>query len=192
MTDQTSVEIVATEPKYRGWCSILLAQVRYPDGHMVAREIEDHGRAACVLPYDPRRRTVLLVRQLRVPPLHAASVATLLEAPAGLIDPGEDGASAARREAMEEVGVRLGTLERVASAWTMPGISTERMELFLGTYAAADRSGTGGGIEDESIEVVELPLAELAAAADAGTLDDMKTLVLVQSLRLKHPHLFGR
>lgn len=186
------VEIIATEPKYRGWCSILLAQVRFPDGHVVAREIEHHGFAACVLPYDPVRRTALVVRQLRLPPLHAAGVAAVLEAPAGLIDPGEDGAAAARREAMEEVGLRLATLERVASAWTMPGISTERMDLFLGTYAAADRSGTGGGIEDESIEVIELPLAELAAAADAGTLDDMKTLALVQTLRLKQPHLFGR
>jgi nudix-type nucleoside diphosphatase (YffH/AdpP family) len=185
-----SVEIIGTEEKYSGWCTLLVAQVRYPDGRIVKREIEDHGRAACVLPYDPARKTALLVRQLRVPPLHAGGEATIIEAPAGLIDPGEDGPTAARREAMEEVGVRLTSLDLVSSAWSMPGISTERMDLLLGVYAAADRTGTGGGIDDEGIEVVEMPLGALAAMADAGTLNDMKTLVLVQTLRLKRPDLF--
>ena len=185
-----AVEIIGTEEKYRGWCRLLLAQVLYPDGRIVKREIEDHGRASCVLPYDPARMTALLVRQLRVPPLHAGGDATLLEAPAGLIDPGEDGDTAARREAMEEVGVRLTSLDLVSSAWSMPGISTERMDLFLGLYAAADRTGAGGGIDDEGIEVAEMPLSELAAMADAGTMNDMKTLVLVQTLRLRRPELF--
>jgi nudix-type nucleoside diphosphatase (YffH/AdpP family) len=186
-----SVEIIGTEEKYRGWCTLLLAQVRYPDGRIVKREIEDHGRAACVLPYDAARKTALLVRQLRLPPLYAGGEATILEAPAGLIDPGEDGSTAARREAMEEVGVRLASLDLVSSAWSMPGISAERMDLFLGLYAAADRTGAGGGIDDEGIEVVEMPLSALAAMADAGTLNDMKTLVLVQTLRLRRPELFG-
>jgi nudix-type nucleoside diphosphatase (YffH/AdpP family) len=186
-----SVEIIGTEEKYRGWCNLLLAQVRYPDGRIVKREIEDHGRAACVLPYDATCRTTLLVRQLRVPPLYAGGEATTLEAPAGLIDPGEDGATAARREAMEEVGVHLASLEHVISAWTMPGVSAERIDLFLGLYAAADRTAAGGGIDDEGIEVVEMPLSELAEMADAGTLNDMKTLVLVQTLRLRRPELFG-
>jgi len=185
-----SVEIIGTEEKYRGWCTLLLVQVRYPDGRIVKREIEDHGRASCVLPYDAARKTALLVRQLRVPPLYAGGEAALLEAPAGLIDPGEDGEAAARREAMEEVGVRLVSLDRVTSAWSMPGISAERMDLFLGVYAVADRTGTGGGIDDEGIEVVEMSLSELAAMADAGTLNDMKTLVLVQTLRLRRPELF--
>ena len=92
---------------------------------------------------------------------------------------------------MEEVGVRLASLDLVSSAWSMPGISAERMDLFLGVYAAADRTGVGGGIDDEGIEVVEMPLSELAAMADAGTLNDMKTLVLVQTLRLRRPELFG-
>ena len=185
-----SIEIIGTEEKYHGWCTLLLAQVRYPDGRIVKREIEDHGRASCVLPYDPARKTALLVRQLRLPPLYAGGEATILEAPAGLIDPGEDGSTAARREAMEEVGVRLTSLDLVTSAWSMPGISAERMDMFLAAYATADRTGAGGGIDDEGIEVVEMPLSELAAMADAGTLNDMKTLVLVQTLRLRRPELF--
>ena len=44
--------------------------------------------------------------------------------------------------------------------------------------------------EDEDITAVELKLAELAALADTGKLADIKTLVLVQTLRLRRPDLF--
>ena len=76
----------------------------------------------------------------------------------------------------------------------MPGISTERMDLYLGEYSEGDRVAAGGGIDDENegIEVVELPLAEVAAMADDGRLADMKTLLLVQTLRLRRSELFKR
>jgi nudix-type nucleoside diphosphatase (YffH/AdpP family) len=189
----TTPRIVRLETKYRGWCTLHVATVQLPDGRTVPREIEDHGPAASVLPYDPARRVALLVRQFRTPTLHAGGGGALLEAPAGLIDPGEDSATAARREAMEEVGVRLATLEPVAEAWTMPGVSAERMAMFLGVYAQDDQIGAGGGIasEHEDIEVVELPLVALAAMADQGALTDLKTFALVQTLRLKRPDLFA-
>ena len=59
-------------------------------------------------------------------------------------------------------------------------------------YAAEDRTGEGGGLagEHENITVVEMPLAELRDRADRNALDDMKTLCLVQTLRLRRPDLF--
>jgi hypothetical protein len=74
----------------------------------------------------------------------------------------------------------------------MPGISTETIHLFLAAYSATDRVAAGGGLEaeNEEIDVVEMALAELAAMADAGRLGDLKTLALVQSLRLRRPELF--
>lgn len=188
----TAPQILGVEPKYRGWCTLYLATVRLADGRTITREIEHHGNAACVLPYDPVRRMALVVRQFRTPPLYAGGVATLIEAPAGLIDPGEDGAAAARREAMEEVGLRLASLEPVTNAWTMPGISSERMALFLGRYVQADHVAKGGGVasEHEEIEVIEMPLAALAAMAESGALADLKTFALVQTLRMKRPELF--
>jgi len=186
----SGAKIVSVETKYRGWCRLLVATIRLPDGKTITREVEDHGAAACVLPYDPDRRVALVIRQLRGPVLHAGGSATIVEAPAGLIDPGEDAQTTARREAMEEVGVRLTTLELAVAAWTMPGISTENMPLFLGEYRAADRVTAGGGDSGEQIEVVELPLRELAAMADDGRLADLKTFALVQTLRLRRPELF--
>ena len=49
------------------------------------------------------------------------------------------------REALEEVGVRLDAVDAVASAFSCPGVSTERLFLFLGAYQASDRVEAGGG-----------------------------------------------
>ena len=157
------------------------------------REIEQHGDAVAVLPYDPERRVALLVTLPRAPVLFRGEPSDFLEAPAGLIDTGEQPADAARREALEEVGVGLGALEPAGQTWSLCGISTEQMSLFLAPYRAADRTGTGGGlaVEHENITVSEVPLAELQKLADANALVDMKTLALVQTLRLRHPHLFA-
>src|SRR5256885_17801 len=183
-------EIIQAETKYRGWCRLLLATIRLSGGEVVTREIEDHGRAACLLAYDPHRRTALVVRQLRAPVLYTTQKEYLIEAIAGLIDEGEEPEKCARREAVEEAGLRLTSIEHVTSAWTMPGISTERIDLFLGEYSQSDRVGPGGGDVDESIEVIELTLAELATMAEAGALTDLKTLLLFQTLRARRPELF--
>ncbi len=74
----------------------------------------------------------------------------------------------------------------------MPALSTERAHLFLATYHAGDRVAAGGGLahEGEDIDVVELPLAELASMIDTGERLDLKVLFLVQILRLRRPDLF--
>ena len=183
--------VVAVETLSEGWGKLLKLTVEQPDGNRIKREVEDHGAAVAVLPYDPERRTAVLVRQFRTPVFHVAGEDHLLEAPAGMLD--EDRPEdCARREAEEEVGLRLRNLEPVGTVWSMPGVSTEHMHLFLAPYRQSDRVGEGGGLaeEHENIEVVEMPLAELGAMAERGALADLKTLALVQALRLRRPELF--
>ncbi|GGC55335.1 NUDIX domain-containing protein [Chelatococcus reniformis] len=177
---------------YQGWGRLLLAQVRLADGTLISREIEDHGVAAVVLPYDRQRRVAILVRQLRTPVLHSGGPAELLEAPAGRIE-STSPEECARREGMEEAGLRIGELVPVSTLWTMPGISTERLHLFLAPVTAADRVASGGGLADEheNITVVEMPLKLLLQQLDSGALDDMKTAFLVQALLRREPELFA-
>jgi nudix-type nucleoside diphosphatase (YffH/AdpP family) len=183
------MEITHIETVHSGWAKFLIATVRLPDGRSFRREIEDHGAAACVLPYDPERGTAVLVRQFRLPVYYAAREPHTLEAIAGIVEE-PDPAETARREAREEAGLELGALEPVAQGWTMPGISTERMHLYLATYGGRPREGRGGVDEDEDITAAEMGLSELARLADAGELVDIKTLVLLQTLRLRRPALF--
>ena len=188
----SKIEIVGRDVAYAGWLSLSLVSIRMADGRVMRREVVEHGKATAVLAYDPERRMAMLVRQLRVPVYMTAGDDTLLEAIAGMLDDGTDAPTTARREAMEEAGLRLGELELVAHAWPSPGMLTERLSLFLAPYGASDRVGAGGGLaeEHEEIEVVEMPLGELAAMVDRGEIYDMKTLILVQTLRLRKPELF--
>ena len=83
-------------------------------------------------------------------------------------------------------------MESLGTIWSMPGISSERMSLFLAPYSASDRTGAGGGLADEheNITAEEIPLDELARLADAHRLTDMRTFAMVQTLRLRRPDLF--
>ena len=187
-----TIQITEIDTKHDGWSKYRIVAVRLADGKTLRREMEDHGGAVGVLPYDPQRRMAVLIRQFRVPVFFATGEADLVEAVAGVVEDGEEPADCARRETLEEAGLRIEKLEYVTTAWAMPGISTERMALYLAPYRADDRVTAGGGVDhDEDITVIELPLRELAAMVDAGRLPDMKALVLAQTLRLRHPDLFA-
>ena len=177
---------------YEGWTVLRVATIELADGQSIHREVEDHGLAVAVLPYDPQRRVALLVRLMRAPMLIATGEDSSLEAPAG-INEDVDAPACARREVLEECGLRIGVLEPVVNAWTMPGLSTERIELFLARYGPGDRVAPGGGLpeEHENIEPVEMPLGELLALADAGQLADLKTFALVMALYRRNPELFS-
>jgi 8-oxo-dGTP pyrophosphatase MutT (NUDIX family) len=128
----------------------------------------------------------------RAPVFDASGAELLEEACAGMIE-NEGAETAARREAYEELGVALHSLELVARVWSSPGVSTERQSLFLAPYRTSDRTGPGGGVagEHEGITVLERPLALLAADVDQGRIADAKLMTLVFALRLRHPQLFA-
>lgn len=190
--DKTSSAIESVELVYSGWTRLYRAKVRAPGGDIRERDIEHHGSGVAVLPFDPNRRTAMLVRQFRPPAAFVGAPAEILEPIAGIIESGTPEESI-RREAIEEAGLALATLERIAETWMMPGISTERIHFFLAEYGAADRIAAGGGLieEGERIEVVEIPLSELARHLSGPGAVDAKLLLLFQALALRRPELFS-
>jgi len=185
--------IKQVETLHEGWRKLLKLTVEMPDGRTMAREVLNSADAAAVLPYDAEQRKVILIRQFRAPVMHVEGRQDFLEAVAGLLDEDEPDVCA-EREAMEEAGLRLSALEPVATAWSAPGITTERLHLFLAPYTAADRVGEGGGLaeEHEDIEVLEISLDDMMKMLEQGTIADMKTVILIQALQLRHPELFGK
>ena len=149
--------------------------VRYPDGSTGEMEMLRHPGAAAVLPFasDPRGAdpTVLLIQQYRY-----ATGGTLLEIPAGRLNPGEEPAACARRELQEEVGVTAGRLERLTTIWTTPGFTDERIHLY---WAAELAAGAHAREPDEFIEVVPKPLSDVLGMVRSGAICDGKTVVAI-------------
>lgn len=155
------------------------------------RQTYDRGDGAAILPFDPDRGTVLLVRQFRWPAYVTGHKEPLIEACAGLLDK-DDAETCIRKEAEEELGYRLNGVRLLFSAYMSPGSVTERLWLFAGRYSPADRISAGGGAagEGEDIEVLEMPVDEAMAVVADGRVIDGKTIILLQHLKL-NPALFG-
>ncbi len=184
------VEILERRVVHERWNRLIETKVRLPNGVVEPRVIEDHGHATAILLYNPERRVALLIKQPRAPVI-ASGVEPMFEVVAGMRDDKSDEATA-RAEALEEAGVAVTDLEKVGRIWSMPAVSTEQLDLFLGAYADRDRVTAGGGAETENecIDVHEVPLAELARMMADGRLVDGKTFILVQALMLRRPDLF--
>jgi 8-oxo-dGTP pyrophosphatase MutT (NUDIX family) len=121
--------------------------------------------AAAVLPITPEDE-VLLVEQFR-----AGARRSIEEIPAGLLDlEGEDPASCAARELLEETGFRHVSLEALSVVHTSPGSSSELVHLFVAhTRAEPERE------PEEGIAVVRRPFADAVAEARTGRILDAKT-----------------
>jgi ADP-ribose pyrophosphatase len=141
--------------------------VRLPSGRETLREVVEHNGAVTVVAVD-REGRVLLVRQHRHPVGRP-----LLELPAGTLDRGEEPEACAARELEEETGFRAGRLERLGGFFVAPGYCTEYIQAYLATEL---EPGRAGGDEDEEMQVLALPLAEVLRLVDSGGLEDAKSL----------------
>jgi 8-oxo-dGTP pyrophosphatase MutT (NUDIX family) len=132
---------------------IRVDRFRYDDGDEAEREIIEHPGAVAVVAHDGER--LFLVRQPREPVGEDA----LLELPAGKLDEeGEGPLETAKRELAEEIGKGARRWERLTSFYTSPGFADEECHVFLATDLYEE---TADAVEDERIEIVEVPLGEL-------------------------------
>jgi nudix-type nucleoside diphosphatase (YffH/AdpP family) len=181
--------VVGRRRVFKGWNAfdVLTVETVGSDGTLSRhdREVVDHGDATVVLPVDRERGVAILVRQWRAG-LLGRSDPYLLEACAGIVDPGETPEAAARREAEEETGLVLGEVRHVGTIVPSAGTLTERMHLFVADIAGGRLAERGGNRhEGEDIEVLEVPLATLYEMARRGEIGDAKTLVIVQRLLIE-------
>ena len=137
------------------------------DGRPAERECILHPGAVAIVPITDDGR-VCLIRNHRI-----AVERTLIEIPAGTLEPGEDPLVCAVRELEEETGYTAGKLEKLTSFLMSPGILNERMHLYLATSL---RPGPSQLQDGEEIENCLLPWNEALAMVERGEIEDGKTI----------------
>ena len=194
MIDSPRVRIISQEVVAKLWSTLTKYVVEYTDRNgkraRLVREVNDHGMAAAVLAYDPKRKTVLLVKQFRFGAAVAGYADDMIEVCAGLLD-GDTPEVCALKEAREELGANIRNLQHAMDVYVSPGALTERLSLFMGEYSPEDRFASGGGLEHEGedIEVFETSFDEAYSMIAQGRIVDAKTIILLQHLKLKQAGL---
>lgn len=175
------VEIVDHRRAYLNFFAVDEMELRYRrhDGTMSAvlnRAALLVGEASVVLPYDPRRDAVLLVEQFRAPVFMVGDPNPWVWEPvAGLVDAGERPDETARREAMEEAGLSIDSLEPAGKVYSSTGSSSEFLNLFIGICDLSNVPDGGGGLlsEGEDLRSRVVSYDDLMAGVDAEAFRDM-------------------
>ena len=142
--------------------------VRLPNGKEGLREYIVHPGAVVVIPLLPNGK-LLFERQHRYPIRQ-----TIVELPAGKIDPGEDIAVCARRELLEETGREADDWRYLGRMHPCVGYADERIEIFLAREIRL--VGRQQLDHEEFLELVELTLDEASAMVRDGAITDGKTI----------------
>lgn len=138
----------------------------------------ERGDSAAAVVFDPSRECALLTRQFRFPTL-GKGPGWILELVAGSIEEGESPEDCIRREILEEVGYEVTDIGRIATFYVSPGGSSERIHLFSAQVDSGVRAGAGGGLasEQEDVELVVVPFADLPGLLANGEVVDAKTII---------------
>ncbi|KAF5038479.1 ADP-ribose pyrophosphatase [anaerobic digester metagenome] len=145
-------------------------EITLPNGKQKERVIVHPGGAVAILPVEGDY--CYLIRQYRY-----AVDDSIYEVPAGTIDEGEEPHETARRELIEETGMKAETFTPKGWIYSSPGYTDERIWLYIAKGLSPCRDYDMD--EDEVIEVVRTPIRDLAAMIVDGRIVDAKTICLI-------------
>lgn len=193
--NRDDVELLARDPAFEGYFRIDRYRLRHRlfaggwSGEVV-REVFERGHAAALLPYDPARDMVVLIEQFRIGAYAAGEPAWLTELVAGIIEEGEAPDDVARRETVEEAGLKIGALEPITTFFVSPGGTTQTTALFIGRVESAGAGGIHGlDDENEDIRVTAMSFDEAMAMCAEGRIREAATLIALQWLALNREKL---
>ena len=188
----SSIKIIKKDVLSKNWGTLkkITFEALQQDGswQIQTREAYDRGNGAAILLYNTAQRTVILIRQFRMPAyLNGDETGMLIEACAGLLDQ-DNPEDAIMRETEEETGYRVTNIKKVFEAYMSPGSVTEVLYFFIAEYSLNMKVTEGGGVahEHEDIEVLELNFNKALQMIETGEIRDAKTIMLLQYVRLKN------
>jgi GDP-mannose pyrophosphatase NudK len=182
------IEVIDTQVLSDNWYTLrkVTYRIRKSSGEWEtqSREAYDRGNGATILLYDSTRGTVILTRQFRLPTyVNGNTSGMLIEACAGLLDR-DNPEECITREVREETGFDIRNARKVFESYMSPGSVTEILHFFVAEYSRAQKVDNGGGIEEEDIEVLEMPFAEALAKVSSGEIRDAKTIMLLYYVQI--------
>jgi ADP-ribose pyrophosphatase len=136
-------------------------------GRKTIREVVEHSDCVVTVAID-EKDNVLLVRQFRY-----AVGKSLLEVPAGGIEPGEEPIDCVRRELQEEIGYLPQKIDKLGGFYSIPGYGTEYLYCYLATELVPSRLEAE---DTESIELVRVPLCQIPQLIASGEICDAKSI----------------
>lgn len=164
---------IVTKPIYDGKIiSLQVDDVTLPDGKLAKREIVKHPGAVALIPMTDEGK-IIFVKQFR-----KALERTIVEIPAGRIEPGEDPMLTAIRELEEETGLGTKEIIYLQSFATSPGFADEVIHLYVAKDLYTIESPAAGD-EDEFIDILELTIDEAEEMVATGEIYDAKTAFAV-------------
>ena len=149
--------------------------VLLPNGNTSVREVIDHVDGVAVLPLD-EENNVLTVTQYRY-----VFGRTLLEIPAGKLDPGEEPAAGGLRELKEETGAVPEEYISLGTILPAPGCYSEALHLYLARGLHMEDQQLD---PDEFLNVERIPVDEMVRRCMSGEIQDAKTGAAVLKAKL--------
>jgi nudix-type nucleoside diphosphatase (YffH/AdpP family) len=140
----------------------------------------ERGDAVAVMLFNRDALKVILVNQFKAPTMEKSPYGGwITEVAAGMIRPGETPEATAIRETLEETGYRIANPQLIATFFSSPGGSSERIFLYFYEVGDDDRIGEGGGIraEGEDIEVRSVYAKDLFERLERRDIEDPKLLI---------------
>jgi 8-oxo-dGTP pyrophosphatase MutT (NUDIX family) len=168
------MELLDSEVAYEGFgVDVQIRHYRRVDGTEVERQVIEHPGSVAIAAHDDQ--FVYLVAQ----PREAVEEDALLEIPAGTLDKaGESELECARRELAEEAELAATEWTELTKIYPSPGYVSEVVTIFLATGLSP---ASGERDDDEAIDIVRLPLAEIEEALPR--IRDASTLIALMALR---------
>jgi ADP-ribose pyrophosphatase len=146
---------------------------------LVRRLSLERGDSVAVLVFNQTTDKLILVSQFRYP-TYQNQDGWIIEAIAGMVDPGETPEESAQREVQEETGLNIDRFEHITTFYPSPGGSSERIHLFYSEVSGdkAKYQETSGLIgEGEDIKAVEITLTDALERIKSGEIVDAKTII---------------
>ena len=185
------VKIISKKRLYKGFLnldSIELKHIKH-DGswsEAMLRLNLKRGEAAAVLVYLKDTDSFILVNQFRYACYENGESGWIDEIVAGVFDENDTAETCAKRECIEETGYVIENLKFVNNIYVSPGITNERITIFIGIGNSNDKKYSGGGVshEHEDIRIVEYSKKKAYELLKSGYFKDGKTIIALQYFQL--------